>query len=69
MVIFSRERPSIGGPDTHLRMNPNPTSLDTDRAAVYRDGVPWCINCSAQILLHNETSAATGSTPKDHEQP
>jgi hypothetical protein len=24
-----------------------------DRAAVYRDGVPWCINCSAQILLHN----------------
>jgi hypothetical protein len=21
-----------------------------DRAAVYRDGVPWCINCHAQIL-------------------
>ena len=25
-----------------------------DRASVYRDGVPWCINCSAQIIQHND---------------
>lgn len=24
-----------------------------DQAAVYRDDVPWCINCSARIILHN----------------
>jgi len=28
-----------------------------DRAAVYRDGVPWCINCHAQILLHNKENS------------